>query len=583
MDLSKYNDSVYGKSAIEDIKDIEREIVKVRILDQDKADEFSEQLEKIKKYANEADLGSRGASEDAVELINQIASLQFDIMSWRKNEGREIQNAKILSDIGYDILDVLEKGRTDRNYFMEGLTKVREKWNSKSLSYVQKYNLDQQLSNALEKVIELKIKMDEPIYLTDIDKICSRADLVDRMKEAISKKADDKSSNINFGELLDSLNESNFTDTKYWQVLTGEESIRFIEEKEENKKDECTSYEDKPVALNGLFSKYKKIAFHYGIIDEKTGEYIVKYTLYKDCSKKPLKRLPLKHLQYQLIGIDIDDERIEEASSEASNILNDSNENDILVWNLTRFFRDYGSLKFVNIGNSIKKIPDYFFKSSNIETITLGENVEVIGVKAFYFSDCKKVTMSDKVKEIKSNSTDESKWFLGNDDCSGAFEGCTKLTEIRLSNSLVSIPVNCFAFCRELRKIDIPDSVIIIKEGAFVLCENLRDVNIGRGTEVIEEGAFTSTLIYEVNIPKNVRLIRGKAFNKYVLFNYEDEEHKPKFDINKRKKKYIESKDVELQNGDKKYKDSESKSKKSDTKEIVDFNSQSDYEPFDNQ
>lgn len=49
MDLSKYNDSVYGKSAIEDIKDIEREIVKVRILDQDKADEFSEQLEKIKK------------------------------------------------------------------------------------------------------------------------------------------------------------------------------------------------------------------------------------------------------------------------------------------------------------------------------------------------------------------------------------------------------------------------------------------------------------------------------------------------------------------------------------------------------
>lgn len=504
-------------------------------------------------------------------------------MSWRKNEGREIQNAKILSDIGYDILDVLEKGRTDRNYFMEGLAKVREKWNSKSLSYVQKYNLDQQLSNALEKVIELKIKMGEAIYLTDIDKICSRADLVDRMKEAISKKVGDKSANIDFDELIDGLNESNFTDSRYWQVLTGEENIRYIEKKEENPKAECISHNEKSLVLNELFSKYKKVAFHYGIVDEKTGEYTVVYTIYKDYSKKPLKKLPVKHLAYQLIGIDIDDERIEEASSEAANVLNDYNENDILVWNLTRFFRDYGSLKFVNIGNSIKKIPDYFFKSSNIETITLGENVEVIGAMAFYFSNCKKVTMSDKVKEIKTNCRDETKWFLGNDDCSGAFEGCTKLTEIRLSNSLVSIPVNCFAFCENLRKIDIPDSVVVIKEGAFVLCENLRDVNIGRGTEIIEEGAFTSTLIYEVNIPKNVKLIRGKAFNKYVLFNYEDEEHKPKFDINKRKKKYIESKDVELQNEAEKHKNSESQSKKSDTKEIVDFNSQSDYEPFDNQ
>ena len=60
----------------------------------------------------------------------------------------------------------------------------------------------------------------------------------------------------------------------------------------------------------------------------------------------------------------------------------------------------------------------------------------------------------------------------------GAFNACTKLTSVTLSDNIATIGVTEFNFCLSLESINIPDGVIEIRDNAFYGCTSLIDMTI---------------------------------------------------------------------------------------------------------
>ncbi len=226
------------------------------------------------------------------------------------------------------------------------------------------------------------------------------------------------------------------------------------------------------------------------------------------------------------------------------------------------------SLKQVEIPNSVKRIGAYaFFDCRRMNTLTIPDGVERIGEYAF--CDCrslKTITVPDSVtsigesafamcsqlESIKLPFVGGSRYsmdpylgyvfgaesYLNNfdhmppilktveitDDTdigSGAFYGCSDLTDIIIPADTRSIGENAFYGCRSLQTITIPSSVTDIGQGAFAACSGLVDFQLASNNTVyrkegnclirIEDnvliaGCKTST------IPNGVKKIDNFAF-----------------------------------------------------------------------
>lgn len=111
----------------------------------------------------------------------------------------------------------------------------------------------------------------------------------------------------------------------------------------------------------------------------------------------------------------------------------------------------------VDIFKYLHNIPDgLFLKNDNIKIADLS-NVTSIGKQAFYQSSIEEVIMGDSVEKI-----DEA-----------AFAFCSKLQNVKLSENLTAIPVNCFYEDKSLTDLYLPDSVKRIALGAFSGCDNI--------------------------------------------------------------------------------------------------------------
>lgn len=73
----------------------------------------------------------------------------------------------------------------------------------------------------------------------------------------------------------------------------------------------------------------------------------------------------------------------------------------------------------------------------------------------------------------------------------GAFMGCSGLTEITIPNSVVSIEVGAFASCEQLSKVTLPKSLVKIGSFAFWLCD-LESIVIPSNVKTIGKGAFVN-------------------------------------------------------------------------------------------
>nr|DAG64245.1 MAG TPA: leucine-rich repeat protein [Bacteriophage sp.] len=87
----------------------------------------------------------------------------------------------------------------------------------------------------------------------------------------------------------------------------------------------------------------------------------------------------------------------------------------------------------------------------------------------------------------------------------GAFNACTKLTSVTLSDNIATIGVTAFNFCSSLESINILD-VTEIKDNAFYGCTSLVDMTISNTVTKLGKSVFT-------NCSKLTNVTLGSGFN----------------------------------------------------------------------
>lgn len=89
-------------------------------------------------------------------------------------------------------------------------------------------------------------------------------------------------------------------------------------------------------------------------------------------------------------------------------------------------------------------------------------------------------------KEVKYNGETYLVTKIGDN----AFEGCSKLTNVSIPNSVTKIGRFSFRGCRKLTNVTIPDNVKEIAWRAFMACTNLTEVTIPANTATVGDEAF---------------------------------------------------------------------------------------------
>ncbi|MBQ7987263.1 MAG: leucine-rich repeat domain-containing protein [Bacteroidaceae bacterium] len=99
-------------------------------------------------------------------------------------------------------------------------------------------------------------------------------------------------------------------------------------------------------------------------------------------------------------------------------------------------------------------------------------------------------------------------------DIVGAFQGCSDLESVDVSDSVIVIGKNAFALCSSLNNINIPHSIWRIGEGAFKYCVSLQNINISYGVSEIGDAAFyCCKSLRSIDIPSSVRKIGARVFS----------------------------------------------------------------------
>lgn len=123
------------------------------------------------------------------------------------------------------------------------------------------------------------------------------------------------------------------------------------------------------------------------------------------------------------------------------------------------------------------------------------------------YSNDRKVLI--KGVNVKNYVIDKETQLIGDK----AFQNCTNLECITLSNKIEHIGRSVFSGCTSLKYVIIPTKVKKIEFGTFEGCTNLQNVLIPNGIEEIEEAAFKNcSSLVSIVIPPSVKQITGRAF-----------------------------------------------------------------------
>lgn len=94
-----------------------------------------------------------------------------------------------------------------------------------------------------------------------------------------------------------------------------------------------------------------------------------------------------------------------------------------------------------------------------------------------------------------------------------AFHGFANLTEIRISDSIVSIGRGAFYSCENLKSIELPNHLETIEDFTFNGCENLESMTLPSNIVSIGNGAFASCVsLPSIELPETLESIGEMAF-----------------------------------------------------------------------
>lgn len=144
-----------------------------------------------------------------------------------------------------------------------------------------------------------------------------------------------------------------------------------------------------------------------------------------------------------------------------------------------------------------------FQNCTNLSSVTISNNVTSIDNCAFdRCTSLTNVTISSGMTEIG---------YL-------VFGECTSLNNVEIPSSVTSIGTYAFSDCTSLTNVTIPSSVTEIGYGAFCDCSSLPSVTIPDGVTSIGEFAFKGCIsLSSVTIPSSVKSIGDSAFRQSGL------------------------------------------------------------------
>ena len=144
-------------------------------------------------------------------------------------------------------------------------------------------------------------------------------------------------------------------------------------------------------------------------------------------------------------------------------------------------------------------IPDFTFRYSGFNNVTIGEGVTSIG--NFAFSDCSRlnsITIPSGVTSIKD----------------GVFSNCKNLASISIPESVTEIREQAFYECSSLTAVSIPESVASIGQSAFYGCSSLSSLTLSNGVVSIGNHAFSECdALTSIIIPSSVTSVGYSAFS----------------------------------------------------------------------
>lgn len=152
------------------------------------------------------------------------------------------------------------------------------------------------------------------------------------------------------------------------------------------------------------------------------------------------------------------------------------------------------------VPDGVKKVDMAAFTYvSNLENITVADDVESLGDQAFYqCTALKQITFGTGLKKIGSET----------------FAHCSALTSIRIPNSVQSVGTAAFMECSKLSDVTIGSGLTTLSGTLFLNCAALKTVAIPNNVTAIVASTFSGCSALEtITLPKNVKSIGGYAFH----------------------------------------------------------------------
>ena len=162
------------------------------------------------------------------------------------------------------------------------------------------------------------------------------------------------------------------------------------------------------------------------------------------------------------------------------------------------------NLNNITLNNQVEEIGALAFSKTNISSLTIPENVKKIGQNAF--SNCTKLV------EVNYNAINCEYIAIYGNTIYPIFSGDTTLSKITIGDKVEKIPEGAFALLSSVESIKLPDSVKEIKPFAFYKSQSIRYLDLGNGVEDIKEQAFYGIAITEITLPESLKSIAAWAF-----------------------------------------------------------------------
>ena len=158
------------------------------------------------------------------------------------------------------------------------------------------------------------------------------------------------------------------------------------------------------------------------------------------------------------------------------------------------------ALKSIRIPKQIKVIENFSFCESGLETVVFEEGLEVIGKRAFFWTNLKEIVLPSSVKEI-------GEW---------AFIICGQLERIVLNDGLLSIGPGAFSGTA-LKEVIIPHTVQTVDESVFYDCKSLTAVRFeGNAPETyLSEDSLPDKNLYTIYYHKGAKGFTSPEWNGY--------------------------------------------------------------------